>query len=264
MNSLSFDPMVALYDETRCVDARCFGEALDYLAGRFPPSAYPTVLEPGIGTGRIAMPLATRGYRISGVDISPNMLACLAARLQGSAHARDITYRIADVTQLPFADGTFDLAIAVHLFYFIPAWQRAVDELFRVIKPGRPLIMMHTGTGMEVPLLNQRYKELCNCPQTAYRGAQSTAEVLAYAEGQGGQVETITDRWQWVAQIPLDRALSYLERRAYSYCALIPAAVHNQAIATMREEIRASVIEVPNKISISVLTRRQYADTTSL
>jgi predicted TPR repeat methyltransferase len=77
MKSLSFDNMVRLYDETRIFDEECFESALDYMVERFPPRAFPNVLEPGIGTGRIAIPLAERGYRVTGVDISEEMLAFL-------------------------------------------------------------------------------------------------------------------------------------------------------------------------------------------
>ncbi len=73
--------MAHLYDETRALDSACLSQALDYLTNRFPPSAYPEVVEPGIGTGRIAIPLAERGYRLSGVDISQEMLNLLAHRL---------------------------------------------------------------------------------------------------------------------------------------------------------------------------------------
>jgi len=50
---------------------------LEQLAGRGP------VLELAIGTGRIALPLAARGIRVDGVDISPAMIAQLRAKPGG-------------------------------------------------------------------------------------------------------------------------------------------------------------------------------------
>ena len=58
MRSLSFDSMVKLYDETRGFDKECFDSALDFLVDRFPPQDFGKVFEPGIGNGRIAIPLA--------------------------------------------------------------------------------------------------------------------------------------------------------------------------------------------------------------
>jgi SAM-dependent methyltransferase len=54
---------------------------LEQLAGRGP------VLELAIGTGRIALPLAARGIRVDGVDISPAMIAQLRAKPGGDAIA---------------------------------------------------------------------------------------------------------------------------------------------------------------------------------
>ena len=57
MRSLSFDGLSALYDQTRTVDPTCFAAALDWIAARFPPIQFRRLLEPGIGTGRVALPL---------------------------------------------------------------------------------------------------------------------------------------------------------------------------------------------------------------
>ena len=67
--------MARLYDETRGFHRKCFDYALDFLVDRFPPQVFSNVFEPGIGNGRIAIPLAKRGYKITGVDISEEMLA---------------------------------------------------------------------------------------------------------------------------------------------------------------------------------------------
>jgi ubiquinone/menaquinone biosynthesis C-methylase UbiE len=173
--------MVALYDETRTFDQGCFDAALDFLVTRFPPQHFCGVLEPGVGTGRIAIPLTARGYRVTGVDISCEMLSLLRER------SADVAVQQADTTRLPFVNAAFDLAIAVHLFYFIAQWKLAVDEILRVIRPGGAAVLMHTGMGAEVPFLNQRYKALCaerGCPIEPI-GVRSTKEVVEYLKGLG-------------------------------------------------------------------------------
>jgi len=89
-------------------------------------------LEIGVGTGRFALPLACAGIRMSGVDISRDMLGRL---LQNSTNAR-VDVCLADATMLPFRDASFDAAIAVHVLHLIPRWRDAVDQLMRVVKPG--------------------------------------------------------------------------------------------------------------------------------
>ncbi|MCX6376502.1 MAG: class I SAM-dependent methyltransferase [Armatimonadetes bacterium] len=258
MQSQSFDGLVEIYDETRSFDKDCFDSALQYLGERFPPHMYPNVFEPGIGTGRIAIPLAERGYRVTGVDVSPEMLDLLAHRLRESGQAH-VSHQLGDATALPFAGGLFDLAIAVHLFYFIPDWRKAADEMLRVVKVGNPLILMHTGMGMEVPALNSRYKELCAAHGYEIKpvGVAGTGEVLAYLESLGCRVEQIRDRWTWVSSISLDKAIGYLESRAYSFTAETPDAINVAAIETMRSELLdvSAHAEVPNQIALVVVTR---------
>lgn len=238
MESLSFDNMTELYDETREANPTCFNAALDFLADKFPPASFGRVFEPGIGTGRIAIPLARRGYNVAGVDISPEMLSVLDTRLtENDCHGR-VNYQVADVTCLPYADGSFDMAIAVHLFYFIRDWRRAADEILRVLRPGCPAVLMNTGFGMEIPWMTTRYKQLCGELgfTVASVGVTSTSEVVAYCTSKGCQTETIVDRWKWTSRVSVPKALAYLKQRAYSYNAFVPETIHSQALVRLEAE----------------------------
>jgi SAM-dependent methyltransferase len=77
-------------------------EVLAELAGAGP------VLELGIGTGRIALPLSRRGLRVHGIDLSTAMIA----RLQAKPDARDIGVTVGDFATTK-VDGTFSLAYLV-------------------------------------------------------------------------------------------------------------------------------------------------------
>jgi SAM-dependent methyltransferase len=67
------------YDETsgQMFDPAVLGPAVEFLAGL---AADGPVLEFGIGTGRVALPLAARGIHVSGIDLSPDMVAQLRAK----------------------------------------------------------------------------------------------------------------------------------------------------------------------------------------
>ena len=67
-----------------------------------------TVMELAIGTGRIALPLARRGVRMSGIDASPEMLAKLKEKPGG----HEIPVIVGDMADLP-AEAAFDHAILV-------------------------------------------------------------------------------------------------------------------------------------------------------
>jgi SAM-dependent methyltransferase len=263
MSDICFDNMAALYEQSRTFDTDCLDGALEFLTRRFPPRLFPTVFEPGIGTGRIAIPLARRGYKVTGIDISPEMLAVLEKRVAEAEPDLRVGFRRASATDVPFPDALFDMGIAVHLFYFIENWQRAADELLRVVKPTGPIVLMHTGTGMEVPSMNDRYKELCadlGCPAETV-GVRSTREVVHYLDGLGCFAKWVQDTWCWTARIRLGRALELLKDRAYSFTLGAPDEVHTAAIETMDAELRArfgdldTVVEVPNQVYLVVMNR---------
>jgi SAM-dependent methyltransferase len=83
-------------------------------------------LELGIGTGRIALPLAARGIEVVGIDSSESMVARLRAKPGGA----DIPVTIADFTDVDVA-GTFTLAfVAFNTFFALPS-QEAQTCCFR-------------------------------------------------------------------------------------------------------------------------------------
>jgi SAM-dependent methyltransferase len=101
------EPEAATYDNY-CADmfaADVLEPEVDFLADLAGEGA---ALELGIGTGRVALPLGQRGVRVSGIDLSPAMVARLKAKPGGNA---------IDVTIGDFAsttvDGTFQLAYLV-------------------------------------------------------------------------------------------------------------------------------------------------------
>jgi SAM-dependent methyltransferase len=77
---------------------------VDFLA----PLAVGGALELGIGTGRIALPLAARGVRVAGIDLSPDMVA----RLRAKPGAEAISVAIGDFASTT-VDGEFSLVYLV-------------------------------------------------------------------------------------------------------------------------------------------------------
>lgn len=89
-------------------------------------------LDVGCGTGICTAWLAQQGLEVTGLDRDPAMLA--AAR----AKAPEARLLEGDATALPFAEGEFDLAVAITLFCFLDGRHRraAAPELLRVVRPG--------------------------------------------------------------------------------------------------------------------------------
>jgi SAM-dependent methyltransferase len=86
------------------------------------------VLELGIGTGRVALPLAARGVKVSGLDASPAMVGRLRAKPGGM----DIPVTVGDMAQIP-VDGPFELVYAVFNTIFGLLTQDAQVSCFRSV-----------------------------------------------------------------------------------------------------------------------------------
>jgi SAM-dependent methyltransferase len=103
-----FDERVAArYDEssTEMFDPEVVEPAVDFLAEL---AGSGRALELGIGTGRIALPLAQRGVRVHGIDLSQAM----AARLRAKPGAEQIGVTIGDFATTR-VEGSFSLAYLV-------------------------------------------------------------------------------------------------------------------------------------------------------
>lgn len=128
-DSIAFDRAAAFYDATRVTDEQTLRGVVDLLEREVAATNGP-VLEIGVGTGALALPLAARGVPVVGVDLSGAMMGRIAEKGGGVALAG------ADATRLPFDDDCFVGAYARWVLHLIPAWRGAVDELCRVTRSG--------------------------------------------------------------------------------------------------------------------------------
>lgn len=92
-------------------------------------------LDAGCGTGIYTRRLVGCGAEVTGVDVDSEMIA--AARLK----APPATLLEADVRQLPLADSSFELSLAVTLLCFVDDPVRTVAELVRVTAPGGRVVL---------------------------------------------------------------------------------------------------------------------------
>lgn len=90
-----------------------------------------TVLDVGMGAGRLCESLTRAGWTVSGVDVSTEMVALARQRLP-DAEERLVR---ASAERLPFPDGSFDAVTATGALEYTDV-PRALRELARVLRPG--------------------------------------------------------------------------------------------------------------------------------
>lgn len=90
------------------------------------------LVDVGCGTGGYASGLAGRGWDVTGVDVSEDMLRRAEAKGMRAVHA--------DVTALPFENASFDAAISIFTHTDVDDFGGLVREVVRVLRPGSPFV----------------------------------------------------------------------------------------------------------------------------
>lgn len=134
--SVSFDRAADYYDATRGFPPGVEHEVAQAFVRAGTLTRDVRLLEIGIGTGRIALPLSPHVGEYIGVDISLAMMDKLRARMDG----HPIRLLQADAAHLPLADSTFDAAVAVHVFHLVGDAAAALREVARTLRPGARLL----------------------------------------------------------------------------------------------------------------------------
>lgn len=101
------------------------------------------VFDAGCGYGRIALPLARLGYRVDGIDLSPEMIE--AARQAAREESLEVGFSLGSMTRLPLEDTAYDAVICLWSAFnelLDESEQRAATrEMRRVLRPNGLLLI---------------------------------------------------------------------------------------------------------------------------
>ena len=92
------------------------------------------VLEVGCGRGDFSLFLSGKGAVVHGTDFSDSAIEIAKAKVANNYS--NIQFSVADAQQMPFGDAVFDVIYSCECLEHIPDPQKALNELFRVLKPG--------------------------------------------------------------------------------------------------------------------------------
>jgi ubiquinone/menaquinone biosynthesis C-methylase UbiE len=134
--SVNFDRASEYYDLTRGFPPGVDRQVGAFIAHDAGLKTTDRVLEIGIGTGRIALPLAPHVGSISGIDISTQMMDRLRQKQNGEV----IYLAQGDALALPFPNASFDAIMITHVLHLVADVPGVLHELARVLKPSGKLL----------------------------------------------------------------------------------------------------------------------------
>ena len=131
-----------------------------------------SVLDVCCGSGASAIPaaeLVAPTGSVVGVDLAQNLLDLAHSKAQQRG-LDNIEFRSADMTQLPFDEGSFDVVICVFGIFFVPDMEAALRELKRVTRAGGRLAITTWGPRFFEPASTAFWNSVRNVRPDLYKG----------------------------------------------------------------------------------------------
>lgn len=114
-------------------------EAIGHLALRLTPAI--EIADLGAGEGLLSQLLAHRARQVWCIDNSPRMVE-VGSELAAKNGLANLTYRLGDIEKVPLPDKSVDLAILSQALHHAQHPQVAVDEAFRILRPGGQVLVL--------------------------------------------------------------------------------------------------------------------------
>ena len=254
----NFDRVADIYDATRGFTPeaeRAIGDRLAALLRAYAPE--PSVLEIGVGSGRVAVPLAARGIRMTGIDISAQMLAKLRSK------RRDIGVALAEASRPPFRVASFDAALFVHILHLVPDAEATLSATITCLRPGALVLSCHhsyeTGpAGKAADRLREIIEEVTSRPARAHGRHYRTTRVFDdFLQARGANFERF-DAAGWVERSTARALVADVAAQTHSNTWSIPDAAMPEILRRFAPEAESiyggldTIAETPIRFEVTV------------
>lgn len=240
--AISFDRVARVYDATRRLPDAIAPAVVAAIARRVGTES---LLEAGVGTGRWGAPVASRGIRVTGVDVSRRMLDLAREKGLGAL-------ALADVRRLPFRGAAFAYSMSNHLLHLVRDWPSVLRELARVTR-GQYLSVVELTE--EDPDLSQEYQRLARAeglpvdpPGLSERRLRDLLPPDFEEHAAAG-----------AAREPVERFLGPIERREYRYTWVTPEAEHARFVRELRSRYGRAEVASRFDIRLAAWSARRLA-----
>jgi ubiquinone/menaquinone biosynthesis C-methylase UbiE len=215
-----YNHIAPIYDQTRWMTESVAEEVADSILTLVDATPETSFLEPGVGTGLNVLPLVKRGYSVTGVDISQEMLNQFSQKLPKIP--QNLKLIQADASQLPFSDASFDVVLTVHMVHTVSNWKTFLDEIVRVLKAQG----FYLNAQWITPPARMEFERYFRAILSNYEGVQKSKPVDGaieeinvenYFHNKGYQSNYLIAK-EWAVSNTVEELLKFFKSRAYGFC----------------------------------------------
>ncbi|MBW4652252.1 MAG: class I SAM-dependent methyltransferase [Kaiparowitsia implicata GSE-PSE-MK54-09C] len=227
-----YSKIANIYDQTRWLTEPIAEDVADFILTLVEATPETTFLEPGIGTGLNVLPLVRRGYSVTGVDVSQEMLNQFCQKLPEMPPNLELIH--GDASQLPFSDTSFDVVLTVHMLHAVSNLEIFLDEIDRVLKPKGFYLNAQWITPPARLKFEQHFRTILSkyqapVPAQQPRRVTNGINVEDYLRDKGYQCNYLIAK-EWIVSNQVQELLGFYRSRAYGLCWLIPDEAFHLAI----------------------------------
>ncbi|MEM1242632.1 MAG: class I SAM-dependent methyltransferase [Cyanobacteria bacterium P01_H01_bin.26] len=226
-----YNAIAPIYDHTRWMTDSVAEDVADFILRLVHGTPNTSFLEPGVGTGLNVLSLVKRGYPVTGIDISQEMLDQFRQKLQKIP--KNLTLIQSDASTLPLPDVSVDVVLTVHMIHTVADWQIFLDEIDRVLKPQGFYLNAQWIAPPARKTFETHFKTILSTyPETnpPKRVDNLIEEIDDYFHHKGYQ-STYQIAKEWTVTNTVAELLSYYKSRAYGFCWWVPDEVFHRAMA---------------------------------
>jgi SAM-dependent methyltransferase len=226
--SIAFDRAAEFYDRTRAVDEAAMARTVEVVGAEVRDRG--RVLEVGVGTGLLALPMHAAGVDVHGLDLSEPMVAKIAEKAGGAIPFRVV---LGDATRQPFRDDAFGAAYLRWVLHLIPNWTDVLAEVVRVVAPGGAFLVNLGAYGGPRRDVQMRFAEITGIsisPVGLAWGATDELDAAMRAFGAGvRELEPVHEG----GEEPMRAFLDEIRDNLFSWTWKVPEDVRLRAVAEL-------------------------------
>lgn len=233
-----YDNIAQIYDQTRWLTESVAEGVADFILQLVCATPETSFLEPGVGTGLNVLPFVRRGYSVTGIDVSREMLDQLRQKLNTAPPNLKLIH--ANASQLLFPDNCFNVVLTVHMLHTVSDWRAFLDDIDRVLKPRGFYLNCQWITPPARREFEGYFRELLS----KYEGSKQESKHIDIAIQEinvekylhrKGYVSNYFIANKWIVSNTVEELLSFFKSRAYGLCWRVSDEVFHQLMNEFEE-----------------------------